>query len=49
VSIDREKLAAFFRANGIVKLSIFGSALREDFRPDSDIDVLAGLKHNRAF
>ncbi len=40
VSVDREKLAAFCRANGIFKLSIFGSALREDCRPDSDIDVL---------
>ena len=47
VSIDREKLAAFCRANGIVKLSIFGSALREDFRPDSDIDVLVEFSPDR--
>ena len=40
VSVDREKLAEFCRTNGIAKLSVFGSALRDDFRPDSDIDVL---------
>ena len=27
-------------AHAIVKLAVFGSALREDFRPDSDMDVL---------
>ncbi len=47
VSVDREKLAAFCRANGIVKLSIFGSALRDDFRPDSDIDVLVEFSPDR--
>ena len=33
-------LAQFCRRNHIAKLSLFGSALRDDFRPDSDIDVL---------
>ena len=47
VSVDREKLAAFCRANGIVKLSVFGSALRDDFRPDSDIDVLVEFSPDR--
>ena len=40
VSIPTDRLAAFCRANGIRKLAIFGSALREDFGPDSDIDLL---------
>ncbi|MCY4187454.1 MAG: nucleotidyltransferase family protein [Bryobacterales bacterium] len=40
VLVDRELLAEFCRANGIAKLSVFGSALRDDFRPDSDVDVL---------
>lgn len=40
ISIDREKLAAFCRERGIRKLSLFGSVLREDFSPDSDVDVL---------
>ena len=38
--IDRDRLAAFCRANGVRKLAVFGSALREDFAPDSDVDVL---------
>lgn len=40
ISISKSELAAFCRANGIVRLAIFGSALREDFGPESDIDVL---------
>ena len=40
ISIPKAKLGAFCRANGIRRLSIFGSALRADFGPDSDIDVL---------
>ena len=40
VRIDRGKLAEFCRRNQIRKLSFFGSVLRDDFGPDSDIDVL---------
>jgi len=40
VEIPDERLAAFCRKNQIRELSLFGSALREDFRPDSDIDLL---------
>lgn len=41
IRIDREKIAAFCRARGIRKLSLFGSVLREDFDPArSDVDVL---------
>jgi hypothetical protein len=40
VTIPRDALAAFCRRHRIRKLSLFGSALRDDFRPDSDIDVL---------
>lgn len=35
-----EELEAFCRRNHIRRLSLFGSVLREDFRPDSDVDVL---------
>ena len=35
-----EKLADFCHKHHIKKLSFFGSVLRDDFRPDSDIDVL---------
>jgi hypothetical protein len=40
VPIDRERIAEFCRRNHIRKLSLFGSVLREDFRPESDVDVL---------
>ena len=40
VEIPRGELAALCRRNHIQKLSVFGSALREDFGPDSDVDLL---------
>jgi predicted nucleotidyltransferase len=40
LTIARERLAAYCQEHGIRRLAIFGSALRDDFRPDSDIDVL---------
>jgi hypothetical protein len=33
IVIDRDKIAAFCRARGIRKLSLFGSVLRDDFEP----------------
>ena len=42
IVIDRDAIAAFCRARGIRKLSLFGSVLRDDFDPvRSDVDVLA--------
>ena len=42
LSFDHQALADFSRARGIQKLSLFGFALRDDFRPgESDLDVLA--------
>ncbi len=40
IPIDRQRIAEFCRANHIRKLALFGSVLRDDFGPDSDIDVL---------
>lgn len=40
IDIPKEKIAAFCRKWNIVELSLFGSVLRDDFRPDSDVDVL---------
>jgi uncharacterized protein len=40
ITIDRQRLTEFCRNNHIFKLALFGSTLRDDFRPDSDIDVL---------
>ena len=39
IAIDQKKLAEFCRRHRIRKLSLFGSVLRDDFRPDSDVDV----------
>lgn len=40
IDIPKEAIAEFCEKHRIRKLSVFGSALRDDFRPDSDIDVL---------
>src|SRR3990170_2944244 len=40
LSFDEESLAACCRRWKILRLEVFGSALREDFGPDSDIDLL---------
>ncbi len=47
LSIPRAELAAFCRANGIRRLSIFGSAVRDDFGPHSDVDVLVEFAPGR--
>ena len=40
ISVPHEKLSAFCRRNHIKRLAFFGSVLRGDFKPTSDIDVL---------
>jgi len=45
-SIPRKKIADFCRRWKVVEFSLFGSALREDFHPDSDIDVLVTFAPN---
>jgi len=40
LAIPKVKIAEFCQRHNISKLSLFGSALRDDFRPDSDVDVL---------
>jgi len=40
IKIDRDKIAEFCRRNRIRKLSLFGSVLRDDFGPESDVDIL---------
>ena len=44
ISMPAEKIAEFCKRNGIRKLSLFGSALRDDFRPDSDVDLLVEFR-----
>ncbi|MDP6545385.1 MAG: nucleotidyltransferase domain-containing protein [Phycisphaerae bacterium] len=40
ISLDSDRIADFCRLNQICRLALFGSVLREDFRSDSDVDVL---------
>lgn len=40
IATPREEIEAFCQRWGVLRLSIFGSALRADFSPQSDIDIL---------
>lgn len=40
LELPKEKIAEFCKRNHIRKLSLFGSVLRDDFGPESDIDFL---------
>lgn len=40
IDISKEQIADFCRKHGIRKIALFGSALRDDFMPESDVDVL---------
>jgi predicted nucleotidyltransferase len=40
IPVDQSRIAEFCRKHHIRRLSLFGSVLREDFYPDSDVDVL---------
>jgi len=48
VELPRDKIAAFCRQRHIRKLALFGSILREDFGPGSDIDVLVEFEPGHA-
>ena len=40
ITVPQKRIAEFCEKHGIRTLSFFGSVLRDDFNPDSDIDVL---------
>ena len=40
IRIPKDDLAVFCERNHVVRLSLFGSVIREDFREGSDVDVL---------
>ncbi len=44
--ISKEKLADFCKRNNIRKLSVFGSSIRGELQPDSDIDLLVEFKQD---
>ena len=43
IPLDKESIAEFCRRWKITEFSLFGSVLRDDFRPDSDVDVLVSI------
>jgi predicted nucleotidyltransferase len=43
IDIPQEKIAEFCGKWKITEFALFGSVLREDFRPDSDVDVLVSF------
>ena len=47
ISVSKTALAAFCQERGIRRLAVFGSALRDDFGPDSDIDLLVEFEPER--
>ncbi|UCG43104.1 MAG: nucleotidyltransferase family protein [candidate division WOR-3 bacterium] len=44
ISVDRRRIAGFCRRHHIRRLALFGSVLRDDFGPDSDVDVLVDFE-----
>ena len=40
IALPMDQVADFCRRWKIVEFALFGSVLRDDFRPDSDVDVL---------
>src|SRR5688572_11411960 len=47
IEIPYEAIAEFCRRNHIRKLSLFGSVLRDDFTPESDVDVLVDFEEGK--
>jgi predicted nucleotidyltransferase len=46
IAVPKEQIAEFCRKHYIRKLALFGSVLRDDFRPGSDVDVLVEFEPN---
>ena len=44
IEIPKEQIAAFCRKWKVSEFCLFGSVLREDFRPESDVDVLVSFE-----
>ena len=47
IRVPRKQLADFCRRNHIRKLAFFGSVLRDDFGPQSDVDVLVEFEQGK--
>jgi hypothetical protein len=48
IPIPHDKLSAFCRSNHIKRLAFYGSVLRDDFTPTSDVDILVEFEKGRA-
>lgn len=48
VCIDRDRIGNFCQRWSITEFALFGSILRTDFGPDSDVDILVTLRTRRA-
>lgn len=46
IDIPMEKIIAFCQKWKVIEFSLFGSVLRDDFRPDSDVDVLVSFEES---
>lgn len=46
VKVSKEDITEFCRKWGIKEFALFGSVLRDDFKPDSDIDVLVDFEQD---
>ena len=46
MDIDRSNIENFCKRWNIQRMTLFGSILRDDFRPDSDVDVLVAFNSN---
>ena len=49
IALPMEQIKAFCEKFGVDEFSLFGSILREDFGPDSDVDVMLKFKPGRGF
>ena len=47
IYIPKDEIAVFCRRNHIRRMALFGSVLRDDFTPESDVDVLVDFEPDR--
>lgn len=47
INFDQSKIVEFCQRHHVRRLALFGSALRDDFRPESDVDVLVEFEPGR--
>jgi hypothetical protein len=47
IDIPRERIAGFCRRNHIRRMALFGSVLRDDFTPTSDVDILVEFEQGK--